>query len=54
MGARVVLESPEVHKPNCTVRFGFKAINNAVKYDALLVGLILVKEMQVKKGAFPQ
>ncbi|XP_022851791.1 uncharacterized protein LOC111373492 [Olea europaea var. sylvestris] len=47
--AGVILESPEGHKLNCTVRFGFKASNNAVEYEALLAGLRLAKEMQVTR-----
>ncbi|XP_022881066.1 uncharacterized protein LOC111398385 [Olea europaea var. sylvestris] len=34
--AGVVLESPEDHKPNCTVRFDFKASNNAAEYETIL------------------
>lgn len=34
---------------NCTVMFGFKATNNAAEYEALLVGLRLAREMQVKR-----
>lgn len=33
---------------NCIVRLKFKATNNVVEYEALLVGLRLAKEMQVK------
>ncbi|XP_022891636.1 uncharacterized protein LOC111406442 [Olea europaea var. sylvestris] len=47
--AGVVLESPEGHKQNCIVRFGFKASNNAAEYEAFLVGLRLAKEIQVKR-----
>ncbi|XP_022895251.1 uncharacterized protein LOC111409432 [Olea europaea var. sylvestris] len=51
VGARagIVLESPEGHLLNCAVRFGFRASNNAVEYEALLAGLKLAKEMQVRK-----
>ncbi|XP_022880778.1 uncharacterized protein LOC111398055 [Olea europaea var. sylvestris] len=48
-GAGVVLESLEGHKLNCTVRFSFKASNNAAEYEALLAGLRLAKEVQVKR-----
>ncbi|XP_022889049.1 uncharacterized protein LOC111404482 [Olea europaea var. sylvestris] len=48
-GAGVVLISPEGHKLNSTVRFGFKATNNVAEYEALLAGLRLTKEMQVKR-----
>ncbi|XP_022857284.1 uncharacterized protein LOC111378334 [Olea europaea var. sylvestris] len=48
-GAGIVLESPEGHLLNCAVRFGFRASNNATEYEALLAGLRLAKEMQVRK-----
>ncbi|XP_022874004.1 uncharacterized protein LOC111392843 [Olea europaea var. sylvestris] len=48
-GAGIVLESPEGHMLNCTVRFDFKASNNAAEYEANLAGLRLAKEMRVKK-----
>ncbi|XP_022869271.1 uncharacterized protein LOC111388718 [Olea europaea var. sylvestris] len=47
--AGIVLESPEGHKLNCAVRFGFKASNNAVEYEALLAGFRLAREMQVRR-----
>lgn len=34
---------------NSAARFGFKATNNATKYEALLAGLRLAKEMQVRR-----
>lgn len=48
-GARVVLVSPEKHKLNCAMRFDFKATNNAIEYEALLIRLRLAREMQVKR-----
>ncbi|XP_022856263.1 uncharacterized protein LOC111377401 [Olea europaea var. sylvestris] len=48
-GAGVVLISPEGHKLNSVVRFGFKATNNVAEYEALLAGLRLAREMQVKR-----
>ncbi|XP_022849872.1 uncharacterized protein LOC111371959 [Olea europaea var. sylvestris] len=45
----VVLISPEGHKLNSAVMFGFKATNNVAEYEALLAGLRLAKEMQVKR-----
>ncbi|XP_022877058.1 uncharacterized protein LOC111395308 [Olea europaea var. sylvestris] len=48
-GAGVVLINPEGHKLNSAVRFEFKATNNVVEYEALLAGLRLAKEMQVKR-----
>lgn len=49
-GSRVgiVLVSPEGCRLNCAIRFDFKASKNAVKYEALLVGLKLIKKIQVK------
>lgn len=44
--AEVILESPESHKLNCSVRFRFKAFNDVTEYQALLAGLKLAKEMQ--------
>jgi len=44
-GAGIILVSPEGHKLTCTVRFGFKS----TEYEALLAGLRLAKELQVKK-----
>ncbi|XP_022842145.1 uncharacterized protein LOC111365871 [Olea europaea var. sylvestris] len=41
--------TPEGHKLNSTLRFGFKTTNNVAEYEALIVGLRLVKEMQVKR-----
>lgn len=48
---RVLLESPEGHKLNCVVQFNFKTSNNAAEYEALLAGLRLAKEMQLKNLA---
>ncbi|XP_022895224.1 uncharacterized protein LOC111409403 [Olea europaea var. sylvestris] len=48
-GAGIVLESPEGHLLNCAVRFGFRASNKVAEYEALLAGLRLAKEMQVRK-----
>ncbi|XP_022871364.1 uncharacterized protein LOC111390538 [Olea europaea var. sylvestris] len=45
----IVLESPEGHKLNCAVRFSFQASNNVAEYEALLAGLRLIREMQVKR-----
>ena len=42
--ASVILISPEGHKIHCAIRFGFKASNNGVKYEALIVGLFLACE----------
>lgn len=48
-GAEIILVSPEGHKLACAVRFSFKATNNAAEYEALLAGLRLAKELQVKR-----
>lgn len=48
-GTDIVLVSPEEHKINCAVRFGFKAINNMAKYEAFMAGLRLARKMQVKR-----
>ncbi|XP_022850205.1 uncharacterized protein LOC111372209 [Olea europaea var. sylvestris] len=48
-GAGVALVSSEGHKLNSVVKFEFKATNNAVEYEALLAGLRLAKEMQVRR-----
>lgn len=48
-GTGIVLENLERHKFNCTIRFDFKASNNVAKYEALLAGLSLAREMQVKR-----
>ncbi|XP_022865955.1 uncharacterized protein LOC111385772 [Olea europaea var. sylvestris] len=48
-GVGIILESPEGHKLNCAVRFGFKASKSTTEYEALLVGLRLEKKMQVRR-----
>lgn len=48
-GADIVVNSPDGHKLNCAVRFRFKVTNNMVKYETLLAGLQLAREMQVKR-----
>ena len=47
-GAGLILVSPEGHQMHCAFRFGFKASNNEVEYEALIVGLNLAKEMKVE------
>ncbi|CAI9759013.1 unnamed protein product [Fraxinus pennsylvanica] len=49
LGAGIILESSERHKLKCAVRLEFKASNNVAEYEALLVGLRLAKELQVKR-----
>ena len=36
----------EGHKIHCVLRFGFKASNNEAEYEALIVGLLLARELQ--------
>lgn len=44
-GAGIVLEGPEGILIEQSLRFEFKASNNQVKYEALIVGMRLAKEM---------
>ena len=46
-GAELMLISPNEHKIHCALCFEFKASNNETKYEALLVGLRLAREMKV-------
>jgi len=47
-GVRVVLESPDGVRLEQSLRFAFKASNNQVEYETLIVGLSLAKDMSVK------
>ena len=47
-GAGLILVSPEGHQMHCTLRFGFRASDNEVKYKALIAGLSLAKEIKVE------
>ena len=47
-GASLILVSPEGHRIHYALRFGFKASNNEVEYEALIEELELAKEMKVK------
>ena len=47
-GADLILVSLEGHRIHCALRFGFKASNNEVEYEALITGLELAKEMKVE------
>ena len=49
-GLRVglILVIPEGHRMNYALKFGFKASNNEAKYEALIAGLELAKEMKVE------
>ena len=46
-GAGMMLISPEGHKIHCAIRFGFKVSNKEAKYEALIEGLRLARELQV-------
>ena len=47
-GASLILVSLEGHRVHCSLRFGFKASNNEVEYEPLIIGLKLAKEMNVE------
>ena len=46
---KVLLEGPNQVTLEQSLRFGFKVSNNQVEYEALLVVLLLAKEMGAKK-----
>jgi len=48
-GAGVVLEGPERVLVEQLLRFAFKANTNQAEYEALIVGILLAKEMEVSK-----
>ena len=43
-GVGLILISPEGHRMQCTLRFGFKASNNEAEYEALIAGLNLLRK----------
>ena len=47
-GVGMMLISPEGHKILCAICFGFKESNNEAKYEALITGLHLSWELQVR------
>ena len=47
-GAGLTLVSPEGYWMHCALRFGFKASNNLVEYEALITCLKLAREMKVE------
>ena len=47
-GASMMLISPKGHKIYCAIRYGFKALNNEAEYEALIAGLHLARELQVR------
>ena len=48
-GTDVILESPTVEKISYALSLEFLASNNEAKYEALLAGLCLAKEMRVEQ-----
>jgi len=44
-GARIILEGPKKLLIEQALRFAFKANNNQVEYEALVVGMLLAKEL---------
>ena len=46
-GVGLMLISPENHRIRSALRFTFKVFDNEVKYEALLAGLRLARELQV-------
>ena len=47
-GAGLILVNPNVVITEYALRFDSKASNNEVKYEALIIGLHLTKELEVK------
>ena len=47
-GAGMMLVSLEGHKIHCALCFGFQMSNNKAEYEALITGLGLAKELQVR------
>ena len=48
LGAGMMLISFEGHKIHCAICFGFKVLNNEAEYEALIAGLRLACELQVR------
>ncbi|GAV83667.1 RVT_3 domain-containing protein, partial [Cephalotus follicularis] len=48
-GAGLVLSSPDGWTLQYALRFGFKATNNEVEWEALIVGLTFAKHLEVQK-----
>ena len=44
----MILVSLEGDRMHCALRFGFKASNSEAKYEALIAGLNLTKEMKLE------
>ena len=47
-GAGLIRINLEGNRMHCALRFNFKASNNEAKYEALIAGLKLAKEMKVE------
>ena len=48
-GIDLVLTSPKRDLIQQAICYGFRAINNEAEYEALIAGLILAKDMGIKK-----
>ncbi|GAV65277.1 RVT_3 domain-containing protein [Cephalotus follicularis] len=48
-GAGLVLTSPDGWTLKYSLRFGFKATNNEIEWEALIAGLTIVKHLEVQK-----
>jgi len=46
--AGIILEGPNGLLIEQTLQFAFKASNNQIEYEALIAGMLLAKEMDVK------
>ena len=44
----MMLIIPKGHKVYCVIRFGFNVSNNEAEYEALIAGLYLTHELQVR------
>nr|GEX39927.1 putative reverse transcriptase domain, ribonuclease H-like domain protein [Tanacetum cinerariifolium] len=49
--AGLMLVNPEGKEYTCALRFEFKTTNNEAKYEALITGLYIAKEMQIQESA---
>ncbi|BFG20876.1 hypothetical protein CerSpe_071500 [Prunus speciosa] len=48
-GARVVIESPQGQRWQFAFQLDFKCTNNQAEYEALIIGLEILKEMKVTR-----
>ena len=48
-GVEIIINTPEEIRSEHSFRLGFKAFNNKVKYEALLVGLRAVLDMGARE-----